>query len=154
MSLICHAFLPPPASRGTNTRHVSTGRTDQPKRPETSGGRRQGRSGATKNVFWPKLGSHPTDFRFDRCVFFPAACRTRSGGRKYPNRPNTALFTPICFYVGSFSPLIYIYIFQQILTNSNGIRSQQQNDLERAQNEQYEIETDNMLMLYACSSRY
>ncbi len=72
---------------------------------------RQGRLGATNKTCWPQLGSQPTDFRFDRWKMFRAACRTRSGGRKYKKRANTALFTPTYFYVGSFfPPLICICI--------------------------------------------
>jgi hypothetical protein len=30
-----------------------------------------GSVGHNKNVIWQTIGSHPTDFRFDRCVFHP-----------------------------------------------------------------------------------
>ena len=73
--------------------------------PETNVAFRHGRLARPKNLFWPKRGSHPTEFRFDRCVFFPAACRTRFGGRNNLDWPKTALVTPICFYVGVFNPL-------------------------------------------------
>ena len=67
----------------------------------------QGRLAQHKNVCWPKLGSHPTEFRFDRWTMSRAACRTRSGCRKYPNRDKTAQITPIRFYVGVISPPLY-----------------------------------------------
>ncbi len=98
--------------------YMSAERNDQTKKvnnrfrpPETNISFRQGRLGATKNVFWPKLGSQPTDFRFDRWKMFRAACRTRSGGRKYPNRPKTALFTPICFLIRPFFPPLICYSY-------------------------------------------
>ena len=36
--------------------------------------------------------------------FFLAACRTRLGGRTYPNRPKTPHFTQIDVYVGVCVP--------------------------------------------------
>ena len=55
-------------------------------------------------------GCHPTDFRFDRCVFISlAAFRTRFEGRIYQNRLKTTLLTPIrfcCWGVSSFPHII------------------------------------------------
>ena len=63
---------------------MSTRRNDQPKWYTTNSVRRKvmsdtGRVGRAqqKNVFWPKLGTHPTDVRLDRWLLFPAACQTR-----------------------------------------------------------------------------
>ena len=64
-------------------RHISPTKTvhNQVRPPETNVGRQHGR-GATQNLVWPKMTSHSTDFRFDRCVFFPGGMPDTIRGSK------------------------------------------------------------------------
>ena len=66
-----------------------------------------GRIGWAQPKIYVCQNSAPTQRIFDLtdAFFFPTACRTRYGGRKYPNRLKTALFTPMSFYVEVFPPL-------------------------------------------------
>ena len=54
---------------------------------KTNVARREGRLNTTNNLIWPELGSHPIGFDLADAFFSAAACPTRCGGRKYPNRP-------------------------------------------------------------------
>ena len=66
---------------------------------------RSGRVGGhDKTALWPKLGSQPTDFRFARCVFFPAACRTRCGA---PGNKNASVKSNIHWMGAKFKPTCF-----------------------------------------------
>ncbi len=81
---------------------MSTKRNDQPKRYTTNSVRRKLMSGAGRvgrrgqTTYFDQRGSHPTDFRFDRCVFFPAACWTRSGVENTRIGQNGPIYPEFC----------------------------------------------------------
>ncbi len=70
---------------------------------------RLGRLDTTRNIIWQTLGSHPTDFRFDRRVFLPGGMPDTIWGSKISKSAQNGPIYPMFVYVGVCFPA-FVYL--------------------------------------------